>query len=52
MSHKTIFTITVDTKKPLTDEQVVELRNSIGDRLQGYQSKCPEFLRGQQTMEL
>jgi hypothetical protein len=39
------LTITIDTEKELTEEEIVETMVNMKYRLEGYATECPEFLK-------
>lgn len=43
--YKTIYTITIESEKELTDDQACDVIENLADRLGGYQTKCPEFIK-------
>ena len=40
------FTIVITAKEFLTNEQMLIAAKDFVNRLQGYETKCPEFLKG------
>ena len=43
--YKTIYSITIESELPLTDDQAYDVMENLAERLNGYETKCPEYIK-------